>query len=484
MTEARYITDYLEQNAARLGDRPAVVCADKVLSWSELKHKTNLAATSLSKHLSADQQQVVGLLFSNTWVFVVTYLAILQTGHIALPLDPTYKTLELDAIIKQVNPLLVVTSETYRSKISFKNTLLIDDLLKGPAVNFKALRIDPKKQIASLTFTSGTTGKPKLAPYTHANHLWNIKVCSEVWQWTTKDNLLISLPLSHWYGLVMGLSGMLYHGNTLYLHEWFDPQATLETLSSGNISMFTHFPLAYYELLQIEDYKKFDLSKVRIIISGGAPLPPAIAKEFKQRFGTDILECYGSSESGRIAANSVEDHVTGSSGNILSEVKLKLSPAGEVLIKSPGVFPGYYHNPEATAKNLDRAGWWHTGDLGQLDGKRLFLKGRVQEKIRRFGYNLSPRDIEWALHQFEKIKDTYVLGRQQSEQPNDELIYFIVGQVTVEEVRAYCKINLPYAWRPDKIVLLEGLPKTRSGKTRLAALNTVLQEQLAAGVNH
>ncbi len=435
------------------------------------------AAAALSSQLSADKQQVVGLLFANGWEFVVAYLAIVHTGHIALPLDPTYKKLELDAILQQVKPVAVISNAAYAHKITYQKILMLKDLQVNPKGTAKVLRLNPSEQIASLTFTSGTTGKPKLAPYTHTNHIWNIKVCSKAWDWDASDSLLISLPLSHWYGLVMGLSGALYHGNTLHLHEWFDPLATLEALASGKISLFTHFPLAYAEMLETDGDNKYDLSKTRMIISGGAPLPPTIASQFRKRFGADILEAYGSSESGRIAANLASNHASGSPGLVLPEVKIKLSEDDEVLVKSPGVFPGYYDNPEATTANLDDDGWWHTGDLGQLEGRRLFLKGRVQEKIRRFGYSLSPRDIEWALHQFNKIKNVYVMGVQRSDQPNDELVYFIDGEASIEQIQGFCKANLPYAWRPDRIILLNGIPKTRSGKTRLTALRNLLDEQ-------
>lgn len=449
-----------------------------------MAEEVDRVAAGLGGYLNRDEQQVAGLLFANGWEFVVAYLAILQTGHIALPLDPTYKELELNAVVEQVEPELIISDCAYRTKLSQGKTVLMDELQK-PDGKVHKLRLGPEKQIASLTFTSGTTGRPKLAPYTHANHIWNIIVCSKVWGWTAKDSLLLSLPLSHWYGLVMGLSGALYHGNTLYIDEWFDPAASLRTLASGKISMFTHFPLAYLEMLQTNPAEKYDLSKVRVMISGGAPLPPGTAHQFKQRFGADILETYGSSESGRIAANTAADHQSGSPGSVLPGVNLKLSSSGEVLIKSPGVFPGYFHNPAATRKNLDADGWWHTGDIGKLEGRRLFLKGRVQEKIRRFGYSLSPRDIEWALLKFNKISAVHVMGRQRPDQPNDELIYFVNGDASVEEIRMFCKANLPYAWRSDRIIIMDTIPKTRSGKTRLTALQSLLEEQqLVTGGGH
>ncbi|MGA3150154.1 MAG: class I adenylate-forming enzyme family protein [Candidatus Saccharimonadales bacterium] len=485
MSKTKHLSDYLARNAAQIGTKPAIICTGRTLSWSELAREVGRAADALSKHLGSDKQQVVGLLFPNTWEYVVAYLAILQTGHIVLPLDPTYKELELDAITRQVRPELVITNSIYGSKISYKNIYLLDELLAKTSGKIKTLRLDPAQQIASLTFTSGTTGKPKLAPYTHANHIWNIEVCSDAWSWGADDTLLLSLPQSHWYALTMGISGALYHGNTVYIDEWFDPEKTLEQLASGNISFFQHFPLAYEQMLGVADTKSYDLTKVRVMISGGAPLAPALNEQFKKRFGAEILETYGTSESGRIAANTAGDHLPGSAGLLLDDVKLKLSSTGEVLVKSSGVFPGYYHNPEATAANLDTDGWWHTGDIGELKGRRLFLKGRIQEKIRRFGYSLSPRDIEWALLKFPKIKAVHVMGRQRAQQPNDELVYFIDGRATIEQIRDYCKANLPYAWRPDRIILLDSMPRTRSGKTRLSALNAMLEEHfVTAGGSH
>src|SRR5262249_41762280 len=163
--------------------------------------------------------------------------------------------------------------------------------------------------------------------------------------WTSEDTLLITLPLSHWYGLVMGLSATLYHGNTLYLHQQaFETSDVLAELASGKISMFTHVPLAYMKMLEQKD-TKIDLSGVRVLISGGGPLPPALSDEFEQRFGVRIVETYGSSETGRIAANTLDDRMQGTPGKPLPGVQLKLSSEDEILIKTPGMFPGYYHNP-------------------------------------------------------------------------------------------------------------------------------------------
>ncbi len=437
--------------------------------------KVDRVASSLYQEIgSFKEQQVVSILLPNSWQFVVAYLAILKLGHIAHPLDPAYKKMEIDAILDQIPSLLTITDQTYQTQIGHhpQPTVLIDNLSGKARQPIQLLRFDPAKQIASLTFTSGTTGQPKAVPNTHANHIWNIEACSQVWDWTADDTLLVSVPLSHMLGIVMALSGVLYHGNTMYLQRWFDEKATLEALASGKISFFTHAASAYVKLLEVGG--KYDLSKVRLCVSGGAPLPPAVWQEFKDRYGIEILETYGTSETGRIAGNQLNERVLGSPGRPLPGVNLRLNENDEVEVKSPGVFPGYHQNKAATLASLSDDGFWRTGDIGEIKDGYVFLKGRVQERIRRFGYTISPRDVEWALHQNPKIKDIYVMGYQHPRGTEDELIYFVVGNISEDELNDYCKQNLIYVWRPDRTIFLDDLPRTRSGKPRINKLREMV----------
>jgi len=472
-----HLTDYLERNANRLGSKPAVIFEDQQLGWAQLWTKVLAASSELSAALSPTQQDVVAILLPNSPDFIISYLAIVHAGHIAMPLDPAYKSLELDAILDQIATKFVVTNNEYRNKISAaaKKLKLVEDLAKTPANRPRLLRFDVDKQIASMTFTSGTTGQPKAVPNTHANHIWNIKACSQVWEWTEKDSLLIAVPLSHMLGIVMGLSGALYHGNTMYLQRWFDVREVMELLSSGKISFFSHAASAYTKIIN-QDNQKRDLSGVRLCVSGAAPLPPAIWHEFKKRYGIEITETYGTTETGRIAANTLGAKVLGSPGKVLPEVNLKLSKDGQVQIKSPGVFPGYYQNPAATKASLTPDGYWRTGDLAELKDGYVFLKGRQQERIRRYGYTISPRDVEWALHKLNGIDDIYVMGRQEPNDPNDELIYFVVGNLSEQRIRDFCKANLLFAWRPSRIIKLNQIPRTRSGKASMSALKDILDK--------
>jgi len=411
-------------------------------------------------------------MLTNSDEFIISYLGILQAGHIALPLDPNFKQIEQDAILHQIPPVFVITNEINQSRFDHHDIEVVfaKDLLKGSSKKVEPVRLPATEQIASLIFTSGTTGTSKAAPLTHANHVWNIEVCSQVWDWTSKDTVLISLPLSHVYGLAMSFAGVLYHGNTLYLQESFDAQESLEYLTSGKISLFMHIAQFYSKLLEAGGDQSYDLSKVRLCISGGAPMAPAVWQGFKDRWGQEIVEVYGSSETGRIASNLLNERIPGSPGRPLPGVDVKLSEEGEVLVKSNGLFPGYWHNPAATKAGYTADGYWKTGDLGEFQNGRLILKGRQVERIRKKGYTISPRDVEWAMRQNPRVKDIHVLGRQTSNGSDDELVYFLVSDLNDTEIAAYCKQNLLFAWRPDKIIRLEALPRTSNGKVALAKL--------------
>jgi long-chain acyl-CoA synthetase len=473
----KYLTDYLIANAKNLPDKPAIVCDDRILTWRELHEEVLSYATSLKEMIPGREQQVVALLMPNCWQYVVVYLAILESGHIAAPMDVIYKPLELRAIIKQISPVLLIADRPGRQRLGkIDVTIKLAEELKSPQTKTatKTHNLPPNRQLASILFTSGTTGKPKATTSTHFNHVWNVNVCSKVWNWTGDDTILISLRLSHWYGLVMGLAACLMHGSTLYLHERFDAKKTLETLASGKISLFTHGPLVYSKMLEVDNLQQYDLSKVRLLISASGPLAPPVWEKFKQHFGQEILECYGSTETGRIASNLLNERIPGSPGRILPGVKIKLGPENEVLVKSPGQFPGYYRNDEATKACYTKDGWWDTGDIGEIRDGRIIIKGRVQEKIRRSGYVVSPRDIEWAILQHPKVKEIYVLGRQRPECANDELVYFVAGNLDKNDVIAYSKEHLPSIWRPDQIVLLESVPRNSNGKPHLALLKEVI----------
>lgn len=464
-----YIFDCLSSNAEKSGDKLALVAGGRRLTWSQLAAEVDKRTAFFISKLPDDEQAVVAMVMPNGWEIIVTYLAVIKAGHIGLPVDVIYKPLEIEAILKQMSPALTIVDADNRSRIGAQKAVLFDEIAEV-TTSKEPLRLGPEKQLASLVFTSGTTGKPKAAPYTHANHLWNIEVCSQAWGWGNDDTMLISLRIAHWYGVCMGVSGALYHGNTLFIDDRFDPKKTLQTLASGKISLFTHGPLAYARLLEVEG--DYDLSSLRLAISGSAALAPDLWQSFRDRFGVEIIECYGSSETGRIASNTFDERLTGTPGRLLAGVEAKLNEENELLIRSPGLFPGYFNNPEATRQKLDNQGFWHTGDIAELKDNHVYLRSRLMERIRKQGYSVSPRDIEWALRENPKVTDCLVVGTG-PDSDNSQLVYFIVGHISENELIDYSKQNLPSIWRPDKVVFMESLPRRTNGKVDLPKLKAM-----------
>jgi malonyl-CoA/methylmalonyl-CoA synthetase len=477
MTKPTHITDYLTQAAQNYPDKPAFVCEDRTLSWSELEREVDQMAAHILQNVESNEQQVVGILLPNSWQFIVAYLGILRAGHIVLPLDPSFKKLENETITEQVKPILTVTNGAFAIELpdAFQTIIFETETPAASGSLAATVRLPADKQIATLLFTSGTTGKPKVTAYTHANHLWNIDAVAELWKWTADDTILLTLPLSHWHGLVMGVAGALHRGNTVYLPERFNAEATVKTLQSGGITLFMHVPIAYFKLVEYAAGQKFDISGVRLCISGSSYLPPAIWNSFKEAFGQEILERYGSSETGLIASNTLEARHPGVVGHVLPGVEVRAESDGQLAMRSTGRFLGYFRNPEATAKNITKDGWWLTGDIGEFnDDGELRLKGRIQEKIKKLGYTVFPRDVEWAVMQNPGVHDVVAIGVQVPDSLSDTLVYFVVSDLTEEEIIAFCKEHLPGAWRPDRIIKLDEMPKTRSGKPKLALLRTMV----------
>ena len=474
MRARTHITDYLESHALGSPDKPAIVTDDKVLSWKELWQLVQAGAAFIDQQLGQEgSQRIVALLLPNNWQHVVANLSVVHAGHMVMPIDVIFKPLEIGAVLHQVPPAMIITDDAGRARIKDAPAPIfgVEDFpTETPNSPGGYLRLPAEKQVASLLFTSGTTGKPKVVPNTHRNHIWNIEVCSKVWKWTADDSQLVSTRLSHMLGIIMGLSGTLYHGNTMYLQDRFNEQEILKLLSSGKVTMFSHGPVVYAKLLQVGGRQAYDLSGVRLFISGSGPLAPAVWQEFKDVFGAEILEVYGSTETGRIASNLLSERIPGSPGRVLPGVEVKFDKSGEVMVRSEGLFPGYLNNAEATTKAKAADGFWRTGDIGELAGGRLILKGRRQERIRKQGYSVSPRDVEWALHEDPRIKEALVVGVQNLGDPNDKIIYFIVGDITEPQIRKFCAANLPSVWRPDRIITLDSLPRTRTGKTQVSKL--------------
>jgi malonyl-CoA/methylmalonyl-CoA synthetase len=349
------------------------------------------------------------------------------------------------------------------------------------------------EDVAMLCYTSGTTGRPKGAMITHENLISNMEALHEAWQWSDRDVLLHALPLFHIHGLVVALHGALNAGATVIMMESFDAERVSKALEILPCTLFMGVPTQYQRITACWEAsgQSPDLSRMRLFVSGSAPLPDDLFTRFRQQTGHTILERYGMTETGMIASNpyDVSSRKAGSVGYPLRSVSLRVmdekgaqqqdGQVGEVQLKGPNVFKGYWKAPEKTADSFDN-GWFKTGDLGYLDpedGPRLYLKGRAKELIISGGFNVYPREVEEVLLNHPDVEEAAVYGL-----PDDDLGERVAAAVVLapaarptdeeliaslrEQLTAHLREQLTAYKCPKEIRFLDRLPRNAMGKVQ------------------
>jgi malonyl-CoA/methylmalonyl-CoA synthetase len=325
-----------------------------------------------------------------------------------------------------------------------------------------------------LAYTSGTTGAPKGVPLTHANVLASTRGVEKAWRWTADDVLVHALPLSHQHGL-SGVHLSVLTGSRAVILGRFEPAALCAAIAEHRATVLFAVPAMYERLDAWDGIGDADLSSLRVAICGSAPLSDALAARIERRLGRLPLERYGSTEAGLNVSNAYDGpRRAGRVGWALPGIELRLDgDDGEILVRGPQVFEGYWRRPEATAEALTEDGWFRTGDLGRLDPEdgSLEITGRSKELIISGGLNVYPREVEAALEDHPAVAAVAVAGVP-SERWGEEVVAFVVpaGDIDADGLIAHCRERLSAYKCPKRVVALDELPVNRMGKVRRDAL--------------
>jgi malonyl-CoA/methylmalonyl-CoA synthetase len=328
--------------------------------------------------------------------------------------------------------------------------------------------------IALLAFTSGTTGRPKGVPLTHANVLAGAEALRRAWGWTAQDRLILSLPLFHMHGLGVGIHGTLLAGASVALVERFDPEVVLELAARRATTMFFGVPTMYDRLVEADGVER--LGQLRLCVSGSAPLRADLHRRIEERTGQRVLERYGMTETVMLTSNPLDpadgERRAGTVGRPLPGVGLRLDPDNdEIQVRGPNVFGGYLDNPETNAAAFTADGWFRTGDIGQLDDGYLRIVGRAKDLIITGGYNVYPAEVEVALRDCPGVREAAVAGIA------DPRWGEVVGAwIEVEpgadptavlvSLEAWCTEHLVAYKRPRQTRVVESLPRNALGKVQ------------------
>lgn len=346
-------------------------------------------------------------------------------------------------------------------------------------------RIFPE-DTAVIIYTSGTTGRPKGAEITHGNLISNLQSLHTAWGWSPDDILLHVLPIFHVHGLFVALHGALHAGATTLLMREFDAIRTLQMLADGQCTVFMAVPTIHQRLLDVAQASRFDLSHVRLITSGSDRLPDEVFSNFQKTFGYTLLERYGMTETGMNCSNPLKgQRRLGSVGLPLSGVEVRVvnpendqplpgGEIGEVQLRGPNVFKGYWKQPQKTAESFTADGWFRSGDLGFLEADGyLTLCGRSKDLIISGGLNIYPPEVERVLAEHPSVAACAVIGcpdREWGERVTAVVMLHRGESVSGVDLIAFCRERLAPYKSPKSIVFRDELPRNAMGKVQKAQL--------------
>ena len=435
---------------------------------------------------------------------VTAHLAVLGVGAGVVPLNPALSAAETQAVLRQADVQLAITTAATVTRTPEivkavsgpwwvardaedlpAHTIALDEALAGhqPGPEPTTGRDD---DLALLLFTSGTTGQPKGVGLTHHNIGSNLQaLLVDTWRMNEDDRLLHALPPHHLHGLGLGLYGTLYVGNATVLLDRFDPAVVLRALAPHRISVFMGVPTMFHRMAEIEGAFSFD--SMRLFISGSAPLSAETFRRFEEQSGFRIVERYGLTETAINTSNPVAgDRRPGTVGRALpgtdvgvfdpqTQEQLPNGETGEIWVRGPNVFSGYWHNPQATAAAFCND-WFRTGDLGVLsvDGY-VSISGRMKELIIVGGTNVTPGEVEVVLEAERGVRECAVAGIADVDL-GERVAAFIVpkeGEDTArleDRLRRRTEQDLAAYKRPRLYRFLSEIPRNAMGKVERGKL--------------
>jgi long-chain acyl-CoA synthetase len=463
------------------------------------------------------------LMLNNSPEWAISYLGIVYSGACVVPLDPQLTLKEIENIAADCNPKAIFTSEEIFTKYNlsglkfkFKKIIIVDSFKKeeNAFTSFEYIKhydiprdtdfpqLLPEDN-ASLIYTSGTTGKPKGVLLSHYNFCSNVKSFENLKIFTKEDTFLSLLPLFHSYAFMSGLLVPLLIGASISYCPGFKPEDVARTVRESGVSVMPTVP-QFLTLLRNKIFSKYDKSPpvlksfilfftkgrvrkifgsvLRLFVSGGARLEPAIAKDIS-RLGIVLIEGYGLTETSPVVALNPPKKVKfGSVGKAIPDVKVKInspdkSGLGEILIKGPNVMKGYYKRPDLTCEVI-KDGWFYSGDLGYLDEEGyLFITGRLKEVIvLSSGKNIYPAELEEIYNSSPYIKGLCILTKEGQRGLHAVILpdFSYFRQTNIVNIQDKIKWELenisktlpPHDHIMGFTMIRDGLPRTRLGKIK------------------
>jgi malonyl-CoA/methylmalonyl-CoA synthetase len=487
------------ETALEAPDRPALEIDGAALSHGQLDERAGRMAGWLRER-GVQPDQVVLISGPSSLALVIGYLGSLRAGATVLLANPAYTEAELNHLVGDSGAVIALAARPGLARLEslagrhsqLREVVELDALAPqevGPGSELGGARLlDPPplepRRAAILAYTSGTTGKPKPVPLTDANILSSIRAVMLAWRWSPDDVLAHALPLFHQHGLG-GVHATLLSGSRAVIRSRFDPAQLCAAIATARATVLFAVPAIYARLAEWDGFAAADVSSLRLLVSGSAPLSPPLAHRIAELAGQLPLERYGTTESGLDVSNLYDgERLPGAVGLALPGIEMAIAGPrghpleqgedGEIVVRGPQVFAGYRGLGDANAEAFYPGGWFRTGDVGRVDPGDgcLQITGRLRELIISGGMNVYPREVEFALESHPAVARAAVVGAP-SERWGEEVVAAVVPAAGGErpgdqELIEFARSQLAPYKCPKRLLIVPELPVNAMGKVLAA----------------
>lgn len=485
-------------------DAAALISRGRVTTYGELRRQVGELRYGL-KSLGVEPGDRVALVAANNWFFVVAYLATIGIGGVAVPLNPGSPAAELAQELEAVQAHAgfvgpssrVAADGLRRGALPVAHLIAMERTAAGGVTTIESLFTGSQAplvdradgDLCTLLFTAGTAGSPKPAMLTHGNLLANLRQMQDHpgRAITDSDVSLAVLPLHHVYGLNVVLMLSLWAGAAVVLVERFDPVTALDTIRAHHVTVVAGAPPMFTSWLGLPEADRAAFESVRLAVSGAAALGADTAEAFERRFGVAIREGYGLTEASPTVTSSVGDGPSrpGSIGLPLRGLEVRLVDAedhdtlpgdpGEIRVRGPNVFAGYWDDEQATAAALTPDGWLRTGDVAVADDDGwLYIVDRSKDVIIVSGFNVFPAEVEQVLGAHPGVAEVAVVGVPHPHTGEAVKAYVVAKpgeHLEEDELIEFCAARLARYKCPGKVLFVDEVPRqAATGKVLRRAL--------------
>ncbi len=509
------IGENLRRVAAAHPDSEAVVEMATGRRWTYAQFDTDCDTIALGLLQAGIQTgDQVGIWAPNCAEWALIQYATARIGAILVNINPAYRSYELGYVLRQSGVRLLISAESFKSsdyramigevsgdldlleQVIYLGSRQWQQLLEDGAAARGQAGADPLQERAArlafddpinIQYTSGTTGFPKGATLSHHNILNNGFFIGELCRYTADDRVCIPVPFYHCFGMVLGNLACTTHGACIVIPApSFEPAATLQAVQAERCTSLYGVPTMFIAELALPDFASYDLTSLRTGIMAGSPCPVEVMKRvLSEMHMSEVTICYGMTETSPVSCQTKADEDmerrVSTVGRVHPHVEVKVidpdtglvlprGTPGEMCTRGYSVMLGYWDEPEKTAEVIDAARWMHTGDLAVMDeAGYLNIVGRIKDMVIRGGENVYPTEVEEFLYTHPLIEDVQVIGVP-DERYGEELCAWVRvradGELTVEEIRAYCTGRIAHYKIPKYVRFTTEFPMTITGKVQ------------------